>query len=423
MTTTVSTPAAGPGHVRGTAGFRRLGLAMWCSGMATFVLVYAVQGLLPSLAAEFGISSGTSSLALSATTLTLAVAVVPLSAVAEAWGRARVMTTALAVSAGLGLLAPLTPSFGALVAVRALQGVALAALPALAMSHVSREVAARHLGGAMGLLIAGNTVGGLSGRLIATTVADLAGWRVALLAVGLVSVAATVAFRLLLPPSRAQPVPRVALGPAVRRHLRDAHLRRLFGIGFLLMGAFVTAYNYLGFRLLRAPFDLPSGLVALLFLGYLAGSYASTAAGGLGDRYGRRRVLPAGVAVAVVGIGVTEPDALPTVVAGLLLLTVGFFAAHSVASAWVGRRSAELPEGSPAVAASLYLFGYYAGSSVGGTLGGIAFDHAGWTGVVGYVGVLLVGALLLALLLALRQRAPGPTCSAGTGHRPRRRRP
>lgn len=399
MTTTSTTILL---HERGTTGFRRLGLAMWCTGLATFVLVYAVQGLLPTFAAEFGVSSGTSSLALSATTLTLALAVVPLSAVAESWGRARVMTAALTASAVLGLVAPLAPTFGALVAVRALQGIALAALPALAMSHVSREVAPRHLGGAMGLLIAGNTIGGLSGRLIATAVADLAGWRVALLVVGLVSLACTVAFRLLLPPSVAPAVP--ARRPDLRLHLRDPGLRCLFGIGFLLMAAFVTVYNYLGFRLLAAPFGLPATLVALIFLGYLAGSYASTAAGRLGDRFGRPRVLWAGIAVAVLGAWATAPAWLPTVLTGLVVLTVGFFAGHSLASSWVGRRSSLLEGGSPAVAASLYLFGYYAGSSVGGTVGGIAYDHLGWPGVVGYVTVLLLGALALAVRLATRER-------------------
>jgi MFS transporter, YNFM family, putative membrane transport protein len=387
-------------HERGTVGYRRLGFALWCAGLATFVLIYAPQGLLPTLAVRFGVSSATSSLALSATTLALALAVVPLSAMAESWGRTRVMTAALATSAVLGLIAPLAPSFAVLVAVRGLEGIALAALPALAMAHVTREVAPRHLGGAVGLLIAGNTVGGLSGRLVASGVADVAGWRVALLAVGLVSLACTAAFRLALPPPRAEaaaPVRLRELGGQVVTHLRDPGLACLFTVAFLLMGAFVTVYNFLGFRLLRPPFDLPAPLVALIFLGYLAGSWASTAAGRLGDRFGRRTVLWIGAAVAVAGIALTLPPWLPTVLAGLLVLTVGFFTGHSVASGWVGRRSAALPGGSPAVASSLYLLCYYAGSSVGGTLGGVVFDHAGWPGVVGYVGGLLAAALALGL--------------------------
>ncbi|HLU53930.1 MAG TPA: MFS transporter [Pseudonocardia sp.] len=399
MPTTAQAPV---GHERGTRAYRRLGAAMWCAGLATFVLVYCVQALLPAFADEFGVSSSAASLALSATTGTLALAIVPLSAVAESWGRARVMTIALAASAVLGLLAPLAPTFGALVAVRALQGVALAALPALSMAHVTREVAPRWLGGAVGLLIAGNTIGGLSGRLVAGAVAELGGWRVALAVIGGLSLLCTVAFRLLLPPPVAPTPPRVRLrelGRPLRAQPADPGLRCLFGIAFLLMGAFVTVYNYLGFRLLAPPFDLPAALTGLVFLGYLAGTWSSTGAGRLGDRWGRRRVLWAAVLVAVAGAWATLPDALPAVLAGLLVVTVGFFGAHSVASSWVGRRASVLPDGSPAVASSLYLFAYYLGSSVGGAVGGVAYDLGGWPAVVAYVTALLSGALALALRL------------------------
>jgi MFS transporter, YNFM family, putative membrane transport protein len=402
MTTTLPAAAGTTGHERGTPAYRRLGAAMWCAGLATFVLVYCVQALLPTLAAEFDVSSSVASLALSATTGTLALAIVPLSAVAESWGRARVMTVALAASAVLGVLAPLAPTFGALVAVRALQGVALAALPALAMAHVTREVAPRWLGGAVGLLIAGNTIGGLSGRLVAGAVTDMAGWRPALAVIGGMSLLCTAAFRLLLPPPVAPAPARMRLrelGGPLRAQLRDPGLRCLFGIAFLLMGAFVTAYNYLGFRLLAPPFELPATLVGLVFLGYLAGTWASTGAGRLGDRWGRRRVLWAAVLLAIAGGWLTLPDLLPAVLAGLLVVTVGFFAAHSLASSWVGRRASMLPDGSPAVASSLYLFAYYLGSSVGGAAGGIFYDAGGWAAVVGYVTVLLGAALVLALAL------------------------
>ncbi len=405
---TISAPAPTL-RERGTPGYTRLGLAMWCAGLATFVLVYCVQGLLPTLAAQFDVSSSTSSLVLSATTGALALAVVPLSAVAESWGRRRVMTAALAASAVLGLLAPFAPSFAALVGIRALQGVALAALPALAIAHVTAEVAPRWLGGAVGMLIAGNSLGGLSGRLVAGFVADGAGWRVALGVIGVLSLACTAAFRLLLPPPVAPDAPRVRLrdlGNPLRTHLRDPGLLALFGVAFLLMGAFVTVYNYLGFRLIAAPFGLPGWLAGLIFLGYVIGSWASTAAGRLGDRVGRRRVMWGAVLVALVGVWVTAPDLLGTIVVGLLLVTVGFFGAHSVASSWVGRRASLLPGGAPGLASSLYLLAYYAGSSIGGALGGVAFDLAGWTGLVVYVSALLLGALVLALAL---RRIPAQT--------------
>jgi YNFM family putative membrane transporter len=167
------------GHERGSAGYRRLGAAMWCAGVATFVLVYCAQGILPALAQRFAVLPGVASLAMSATTIGLAVSVVPLATLAEGWGRTRVMTWALALAAVLEVLAAFSPNFAVLVGVRALQGVALAALPALAMSHVTSEVAPRGLGAAMGMLIAGNTLegspGGSSRSVPRTSVAG--GWR------------------------------------------------------------------------------------------------------------------------------------------------------------------------------------------------------------------------------------------------------
>lgn len=402
------TPGTVSGHERGTAGYRRLGAAMWCAGVATFVLVYCAQGILPALAQRFAVSASVASLAMSATTIGLAVAVVPLATLAEGWGRARVMSGALGLAAVLEVLAAFSPNFAVLVAVRALQGVALAALPALAMSHMTAEVAPRGLGAAMGMLIAGNTLGGLSGRLIAVGAAHFGGWRAALAVAGVVSLACMVAFRLLLPPARAAVPSRTRLrdlGAALRVQLHDPGLICLYGIGFALMGAFVTLYNYLGFRLIAPPFNLPATVTGLIFLAYLAGGYASTAAGRLGDRLGRRRILWVATVIALAGVWLTVPQHLPLVAAGTLVVTVGFFGAHTLASGWVGRRAALLPGGSPALASALYLCAYYLGSSLAGSGGGVVYDHRGWTGVATYISALLLAAIILAVAL---RRIPAP---------------
>mgnify|MGYP000081165364 CR=1 FL=1 len=62
-------------------------------------------------------------------------------------------------------------------------------------------------------------------------------------------------------------------------------------------------------------------------------------------------------------------------VAGMVLLTAGFFVAHSVASGWVGRLATQ----SKGHASSLYLWGYYMGSSVLGAGAGWFWSRWGWT--------------------------------------------
>jgi YNFM family putative membrane transporter len=395
----VPTTALEDKHRRGSPGLRRVNLALFVAGLTTFMSLYMTQALLPALSQVFDVSPAASSLLVSLSTGTLALAVIPVSALSERFGRTRVMLASSAIAAPLGLLMPLAPSFPVLGVLRALQGIALAGVPAVAMAYLADEVHPEALGGAMGRYIAGNTVGGLAGRLLPGFVTDLAGWRWALATTAAVSMLLTVVFWLLLPRSRFFTPSRAGGGPLLR-HLADPGMRRLYLVALVLMSTFVTVYNYLGYRLIAAPFGLPEGLVALVFVMYLAGTVSSPAAGSLADRVGRRPALLGGCLVMAAGLALTLPDSLPAVAAGLFVMTTGFFAAHSVASGWVGRRA----ESGRAHASALYLFAYYLGSSVGGSVGGIAYEHGHWPGTVAYGLVLLTVALVATLGVSARRR-------------------
>jgi YNFM family putative membrane transporter len=401
-----------PGHARGTAGYRRLVGAIWAAGVGSFTLLYAPQALLPLLSDDLRVSPSTAALVVSVATGTLALALIPMSALAERVGRTRLMTVALTVAALLGLVAPLAPTIELLVLVRGLQGVAIAGLPALAMAHLSEEVQPGAVGGAMGLYVAGNTMGGLSGRLLSSAVADVAGWRAGLAAVGVLALVCVVAFRLLLPPPTAVAEPSApgVLRRHVVTHLRDPGVRRLCLTSFVIMSAFVTVYNFLGYRLLEPPFGLSQTLVGLVFVTYLAGTLTAPATGRLGDRIGRRTVLLVSVLLGLAALALTLSDWLPLVLAGLVLFTMGFFGAHTSASGMVGSRATT----GRSQASALYLLAYYAGSSVGGWVGGLAYEAGDWPGVVLYVGGLMVAALVLALLLA-RTPPLAPAAQAPVG--------
>lgn len=394
---------AGEPHRRGTRGFRRVTLALFSAGLATFTTLYCVQALLPSLAGQFRLSPATASLAVSVATGGLAVGVIPLTALSEAAGRTPVMTGSLFASAALGILTAFSPAFAVLLVLRALQGLALAGLQAVAMSYLSEEVDRGSLGFAMGLFIAGNGIGGMAGRLLAGLIDDAAGWRWALGVIGVIALACAAVFRLSVVPSarfRARPLRVRDLAASVARALADTGLLRLYAAGFLLMGCFVTVYNYLGFRLLGPGFHLSRTVVGLIFVVYLAGSAASVAAGRLVDRFGRPRVMWIMAAITLAGLALMLPPALAGVIAGLVVTTAGFFAAHSVASGWVGARSAALG----VQGAAVYLFFYYLGSSVGGSLGGLAFGGGGWPGVTLFTGAFAAAVVVIGI--SLRRLAP-----------------
>jgi YNFM family putative membrane transporter len=190
----------------------------------------------------------------------------------------------------------------------------------------------------------------------------------------------------------------------VVRQLADAFtdpvLLGLYGLAALLMGGFVAVYNAATFRLEAPPYALSPALSGLVFVTYLLGSGSSAAAGELAGRVGRRPVVPVAVAVMAGGIALTLADPLPLFVGGLCVLTIGFFAAHAVASGWVARRAVE----HRAQASALYLLLYYLGASVGGAAGGLFWDVAGWPGVVGMI--LLVLALAFAVSIQLSRIPP-----------------
>ena len=213
---------------------------------------------------------------------------------------------------------------------------------------------------------------------------------------------------MLLPPPTAVPPPEPSPDAGhLGRHLRDPDVRRLCLSSFVLMAAFVTVYNFLGYRLLEDPFGLSPLLVGLVFVTYLAGTTSAPVAGRLGDRFGRRLVLLAGVGLTLGAALLTLVEVLAAVLTGLVLFTVGFFVAHTSASGMVGNRARV----GRAQASALYLLAYYAGSSIGGWLGGFSYEGGGWPAVVAYVAGLLAVALVLALLL-LRTPPLAPAGSA-----------
>lgn len=383
----------------GTLAYRNANLAMFVGGFATFAMVYSTQPLLPLLADDFGVSAASASLTVSATAAGLALMLIPGSVLADRLGRQPVMKIALAMAAVLALATAAAPDFATLLVLRALLGAVIAGLPAAAMAYIGEEFAANAQARAMGLYIAGNALGGMSGRFIAALLTDVASWRIALGVIGLLGLLAAFVFWRGLPASRhfrpRAATPARIVGDTLAIY-RDAGLPWLFLTAFLGMGAFVGLYNFLGFRLLEAPYGLGQTAIGAIFLLYLVGTWASALSGRLAERYGRRDALWVMVTVMGSGLALTLASPLWLIIAGVGIFTFGFFAAHALASGWVGRRAGERR----ALASALYLSSYYLGASVIGSLAGMAWSAGHWNGLTALLGA----CLLLTAAVALRLR-------------------
>jgi YNFM family putative membrane transporter len=286
-------------------------------------------------------------------------------------------------------------------------GLALSGIPAVAMAYIAEEISPKASGFAMGLYIGGTAIGGMAGRLLIGVIADFASWRIAIAVIGVLVFLSAMLLQRLLPDSthftRRPFAPRNLL-PAMAGSFRDPGLRWLYAQAFLLMGSFITTFNYIGFRLSVAPYFLTHAVIALIFLSYMVGTGSSAWAGALADRIGRRKVLWWLVLTMLAGVVIMSLTPLFAVIAGIVILVFGFFGAHSIASGWVGRRA----QGTKAQASSLYFFFYYMGSSVAGTAGGWLWNVYAWPGVSLLVGVMLALALLVAIRLVFLPPLPLP---------------
>lgn len=391
----LSTPA--PMIRRGTPDYRRVSLALFLAGFSTFSLIYCVQPLLPEFTRTFAINPAVSSLALSLTTGALALAIFAAGALSQLAPRRELMFTSMAMAAALNLLAAFAPYWPVLLGARLVEGLVLGGVPAVAMAYLAEEIDPRDLGGAMGLYVAGTALGGMAGRVAMGLMTEVASWRAAMAMLGGIDLVAAIGFVFALPTSRHfirhsrfDAAHHIALW---KGHLADHAMQRVFAIGFIVVGVFVALFNYAGFRLSQAPYNLNATTISLIFLTYLSGIIVSPLAGRLTDRFGRRLPLAGWLLTVGVGIALTLSASLVVIVVGILLVTVGFFGTHSAASGCVGR----LAHAGKGHATSLYLLFYYMGSSLIGTLGGWFWLHLGWPGVMGMTLPMVLVGLVLAL--------------------------
>lgn len=384
-----------------SAHSRRLLIALFFIGVATFAQLYSPQGLLPLIAAEQQVSADRAALMISTATLGLALGVIPWSYIGDAYGRKKAMIWAISLACLFGILAVLMPvlfvsqGFELALLMRFIEGFMLGGVPALAVAYLNEEVSPKIAVAAAGTYISGTSLGGLTGRIVAAPVGEQLGWKIGMLTVTLIAVACVLVFLRLAPTARNFTPRRVRVReilPALTGNLRSPTLWTLYLQGFLTMGGFVAMYNFLGFHLSAPPYSIPLWIASFVFLAYLAGTWSSPRAGRLAARYSRKPVLLAGNLIMIAGVGLTLVPHLAVIILGTVVLTAGFFAAHAVASGWVGAAATA----GRAQSASLYNLGYYGGSSIFGYLGGTALNAAGWSGTV----LMVLGLAGLATVLA-----------------------
>lgn len=393
------------GHRPGERDYGRVLAGVFLAGFATFAQLFDIQAVLPELTALYGVSPATAALTVSASAAGIAVSVLPWSVVADRIGRVTAMKIAIVVSAVLGVLSPWSPTFELLVGSRFLIGVALGAIPAVAMAYLAEEIHRGHIAATAGLFTSGNAIGALAGRLLAGFLGEPFGFEIGLAAVAVLTLVFGIAFALVVPRSRGFTP---GSGPTLRAlprmlvdKLRTPALFGMFAVGFLLNGMIASVYNYVAFRVQGEPFDLPTTASTFIYFIFVLGSVATAIAGRLVQRLGRTPVLVGSALTAVVGCLVMLSGWLPVLAIGLALVTMGMFSAMSQTSAWVGQFSTT----GRAQSTAMFQLANQVGGAVIGWATGLVFGAAGWTWTVAsFVAAFLGVAAIVALGLSRLER-------------------
>lgn len=381
----------------GTKPFLAILLSLFLAGFAVFSSLYCVQPMMPFLAKFFQVTPTHSSFPLSFSTIALALGLLFAGLISDRYGRKQIMAISLFSTATLLLISSFLPYWEIFLATRMMVGLAVSGVASVAMTYIGEEIAQKDVGFAMGLYISGTAIGGMSGRLIAGVLLDYISWQTATMIIGLLNLIIAIVFYIALPASKhfkAYPIQLSRFIESFKKNLSDRKLRLLFIEGFILMGCFVTVFNYMSYHLLEKPFQLSQTWIGLISIAYLSGIYSSPRAASWSRKFGRGQVLIAMFSTMIIGLWITLIPSLWAILIGLLIFTFSFFAAHSTSSSWVSVQSLQYR----AVGSSLYLFCYYLGSSILGSSSGLVWENYGWGGLT----VTITGVLCLGLGVAIK---------------------
>lgn len=282
----------------------------------------------------------------------------------------------------------LAPSFGVLMAARALLGVTIGGFWALATATIMRLVPENEVPKALSVMYMGNAVATAFAAPIGSYLGDMVGWRNVFLGLAPIVLANLVWQWVSLPsipPQAAIPVSRV-LGLLRRRYVAVAML----GVMLSFSGAFAALTYFRPF--LEDVTHVTSSQLSLLLLGLGVAGFAGTAAAGaLLNRHMHKLLMGLPLALAAVTLALLALGHQIWAVAPVMVLWGLLNSAIPVCwSAWLARSISDEPEsGGGLMVAAIQL-----SILLGASLGGLLLDHLS-------IAATMIGASALLLLASV----------------------
>lgn len=240
----------------GTKEYRQVTLCLALGSFLVFCNLYLFQPMLPFMAQHFSVSETQINWIFAASTLALSVCLVPWAVASESFGRRSVMLLGLLAMPIIGVAMLFSQTLMAMILLRAVLGIALAAFASVAVAYMVEELSEQAFSRAIGGYIAANSLGGIVGRIAGGTLTDAFGWQQAVIAIAAVTLVGSIAVAYLLPKQQHFKPQRGMLryhNRALVKHLRNKTIWIAMLIGGVNFALFVNLYSVMGFRMVAAP--------------------------------------------------------------------------------------------------------------------------------------------------------------------------
>lgn len=373
--------------------YRRVSFSLALGSFLVFCNLYLFQPILPFLASYYQVSETQSNWIFAASTLTMAIALVPWAITSERLGRRTILLFGLSLLPVVGIAMLMVDAWYAVITFRALMGLAIAAFASVAVAYMVEELNPAAFSSAIGTYIAANSLGGISGRIAGGTLTEHFGWKGAVLAMSVVTLIGVAVVFIMLPKQRYFQPSQLRFTNHLRsiiQHMRNRKIALAMLIGAFNFALFVNLYSVMGFRLVAQPHSVPVGIASLIFICYLGGTLSSKLTAVWRKRYDPISGMIIGAIISMCGMFIANWDVIPAILAGLVLISFGAFFTHTLAYAWVGQHAVS----GKATATALYLVHYYLGGSIGGFMLLYCWQYGQWLAVTGGGLVLFAGVFI-----------------------------
>ncbi|SRR6185437_16170393 len=370
-------------------------LAVGLAGYCAFINLYSPQSILPLLSQEFHATAAEISTIITVSTLAVALTAPFTGTVADVLGRKRVIVAAMFVLVIPTLMVGLATTLSQLIFWRAMQGLVLPPIFAVAVAYIGDEWSTKEATTAAGIYSSGSSLGGFSGRLVTGLLADYIGWRAGFAALAAIAFAGAIAVAFLLPYERrfVRSDGLLASGRQMLAHFRNRQLLATYAVGFGVLFNFICTFTFISFHLAAAPYNLSASWLGAIFVVYLVGSALTPWTGWAVGRFGRRAFMVGVIALWIAGIALTLAPSLPLIIAGLALGAGCGLICQAVSTGYVTTTA----KSGRSSAVGLYVTSFYTGGSFGAAAGGVAWTIGGWPACVAIVAAMLT---VMAMIVA-----------------------